>query len=422
MIATNLNENLTDGASAVGPNIGTDSSDFFESDRDLAIRQARAQKMTKTDLQKAGNPIKVTSKVLAFLLLSNPFGNESSVEEGKDKEKNGDEAGSVYAFVGESGHVARKMNLTTGKSIRLYKGHTGPVTSLTVQYSSNGKDEFLYTGSWDKTIRKWSVETGETLLTFTGHSDFIKTIMLHGKTLYSGSSDKTIRKWDVDSGTSQATWKGHTRPVEALVLSFSEDGDGHFIYSASSDTTIRKWDPVSGACLGTLAGHLTSVYGLLLGDGELWSVSADKTAKRWSIENGKHDITLEHPDFVKSVALFGPYVITGSRDENIRVWDISTEKCVRVIEGHFDEISCMDIHNGRLWTGSLDGTIRSWDLTDIGKGGELEKMLSKAMDLKADDSKADEKSGLAVGAGGKGVMTAEEERELEELMMSDEDE
>lgn len=32
---------------------------------------------------------------------------------------------------------------------------------------------------------------------------------------------------------------------------------------------------------------------------------------------------LEHPDFVKSIALAGPYVITGGRQETVRVWSIA---------------------------------------------------------------------------------------------------
>jgi hypothetical protein len=35
------------------------------------------------------------------------------------------------------------------------------------------------------------------------------------------------------------------------------------------------------------------------------------------------------------------------------------------IEGHFDEVSCMDIVGSTLYTGSLDCSVRSWPLTGI---------------------------------------------------------
>lgn len=73
----------------------------------------------------------------------------------------------------------------------------------------------------------------------------------------------------------------------------------------------------------------------------MWTASADKTVRRWntevcdhislkglyhsfySIQTGKVDTVLEHPDRVKSVAIVGPYVVTGASDDNIRVWDIA---------------------------------------------------------------------------------------------------
>ena len=34
------------------------------------------------------------------------------------------------------------------------------------------------------------------------------------------------------------------------------------------------------------------------------------------------ECTFEHPDWVKSMTIVGAYLVTGSRDEIIRVWDI----------------------------------------------------------------------------------------------------
>ena len=35
------------------------------------------------------------------------------------------------------------------------------------------------------------------------------------------------------------------------------------------------------------------------------------------------DTVLQHPDRVKSIAVVGPYVVTGASDDAIRVWDIA---------------------------------------------------------------------------------------------------
>jgi WD40 repeat protein len=59
-------------------------------------------------------------------------------------------------------------------------------------------------------------------------------------------------------------------------------------------------------------------------DDVLWTVSGDKTAIRWNLQTNKSDTTLTHPDFVKSIGLLpSGHVITGCRDEHIRVYDPS---------------------------------------------------------------------------------------------------
>lgn len=66
-----------------------------------------------------------------------------------------------------------------------------------------------------------------------------------------------------------------------------------------------------------------------------WVASGDKTAKRWEVETGKCEATYEHPDFVKSVAVSGAYLITGCRDENIRIWDMAVRPRI-VFTGKFN--------------------------------------------------------------------------------------
>ena len=72
----------------VGPQIGNSADNFFQSDNDLAVQERRYAKREN----KAGDPIECTSKVLCLLL----------------SEKAGD---SEYAYIGESGFVAKRINL-----------------------------------------------------------------------------------------------------------------------------------------------------------------------------------------------------------------------------------------------------------------------------------------------------------------------
>ncbi|RKU30420.1 hypothetical protein C6497_04345 [Candidatus Poribacteria bacterium] len=56
--------------------------------------------------------------------------------------------------------------------------------------------------------------------------------------IVSGSGDRTIRLWDVDTGESIRTLSGHKGAVESVVFS----PDGNTIASGSTDGTMILWE------------------------------------------------------------------------------------------------------------------------------------------------------------------------------------
>ncbi|MDB9401939.1 hypothetical protein PN459_18455, partial [Microcystis aeruginosa CS-567/02-A1] len=137
--------------------------------------------------------------------------------------------------------------------IRTLTGHSDSVNAIAL--TPDGKT--VISGSRDKTIKIWDVETGAEKFTLTGHSYSVNAIALtpDGKTVISGSYDKTIKIWDVVTGAEKFTLTGHSNSVNAIAVT----PDGKTVISGSRDKTIKIWDVVTGAEKFTLTGHSYSV-------------------------------------------------------------------------------------------------------------------------------------------------------------------
>lgn len=311
--------------------------------------------------------------------------------------------------------------LQTGEKISVDKA-TAPLTSLA--FSPNGQR--MYSGCWDKNIYSTDFETGKSE-TLSGHTDFVKCLLtttLSGKPiLLSGSADASIIIWDLTSGKQLHKLKGHVKAVQNLAIdplslpSGASQPAGEFVlFSASSDREIRRWHvsldrahELSESIEKPIRPHETSIWALRFdSEGDLWTASADKTAKHLVRSRGwEADTVLQHSDYVGDVLPFEDLglVVTACRDEEVRVWDIGSGKCVCVYEGHFEEVTGLArVGRSTLVSVSIDATIRQWGLDKAEMKKYSEERERAARGESGEESR------------GKPQLTAEEEDELAELM------
>ncbi len=230
--------------------------------------------------------------------------------------------------------LAYKLKNHKWRCVHTLSGHSSFVNSLAI--SPDGK--ILASGSWDKTIKIWNLETGEFIGTLTGHSDRVNSVAISGdgKMLASGSSDETIKFWNLHSGELLFTFPGHSMEVNSVAIS----PNGQVIASSGgADNTIKLWNLRTGELLRTFRGHSDNVNAVVFSpDGKiLASGSSDATSKVWDVESGKLLRTLSGLNVgVNSVAIGsdGQILASVSNDYTIKLRNLHTGSLLRILNSN----------------------------------------------------------------------------------------
>ncbi len=221
---------------------------------------------------------------------------------------------------------------------------------------------FLATGSDDKSICLWDLNTRKAIAIFTGHSSAVKSVAFSPdkKLLASSSDDKTIKLWNISSHQEIWTLLGHTHAVKSLAFS----PDGTFLASGSWDKTIKLWDVKTGVLKRTLTGHNLQVTAVAFSPcGKvLASASCDRNVQLWDLPYGLSSTLKGHSRSVVAVAFSpdGKTLATGSDDNTVIFWDWKTSKPLNTFSGHsWSVVAVVFTPDGEmLLSGSWDKTIK----------------------------------------------------------------
>jgi platelet-activating factor acetylhydrolase IB subunit alpha len=191
--------------------------------------------------------------------------------------------------------------------------------------------------------------------TLQGHRLPVTSVAFHPvfSSLASASEDATIKIWDWELGELERTLKGHTKAV--LDVDFGGPRGGTLLASCSSDLTIKLWDPSDEyKNTRTLPGHDHSIScirfvpsgaaGAPLSGNILVSASRDQTLKLWDVTTGYCLKTLKaHTDWVRSVtpSADGRWLLSAGNDQIPRLWDANTGEVKITFLGHEHYLECV---------------------------------------------------------------------------------
>jgi WD40 repeat protein len=326
--------------------------------------------------------------------------------------------GRVLATAGREGPV-RLWNTATGQEVRSLARPEGQLERLT--FSPDGKT--LATGGTDN-VQLWEVATGNQRAALLGHDDTIYSVLFapDGKSLATKSNKGSLKLWDVASGRLKYTLTGYTgivcreafSPDSRLLVTSVQRLEVPIVGSilrltGRSNVEIMSimpfpgmkselilWDAAAGtqkATLGSQAGRITGLAfspdgktlastssgGMTMPFGNFAELASGAAAEKgFSMDeapgllklsdttSGKCRDALVHPGGLWSCC-FSPdgktlLVAAGSLGE-ARLLDTQTATVRARLRGHTAVVfsSAFSADGRRVFTASLDGTVKAWD-------------------------------------------------------------
>lgn len=108
-------------------------------------------------------------------------------------------------------------------------------------------------------------------------------------------------------------------------------------------------------------GHTDGVTCLRFNRKYLISGSYDATVKVWDVDSGTCIRTLTgHQKGVRALVFDSQKLITGGLDLTIKVWNYHTGECISTYRGHDDAVSSVDFSNKTIVSGLADCTVKVW--------------------------------------------------------------
>lgn len=270
---------------------------------------------------------------------------------------------SLLAIVDSNGIIGI-WQVATGQRLLSIAAHE--VWTLGLEFSPDQKT--LVSGSYDRTIKFWDVQTGKCLQVWQ-IDDLVWDVQFSpdGQTLASSHEDGSIRLWHIASGHCLRHLAGHSAQAGGMAFHPHKP----LLVSSGFDCTVKVWNLTTGDCLQTLKGHRGAVWTVAVNpQGTLLaSASFDYTVKLWDIATGEwlHTLSL-HTGRLQAIKFSpdGRTLASAGADSIIRLWNAQTGQCLSVLQGHTDTIwsIAFSADGQTLISGSDDHTVRFWSLVD----------------------------------------------------------
>jgi len=204
--------------------------------------------------------------------------------------------------------------------------------------------------------------TGAQMTTLSGHTDWVRSLVFlpDGISLVSGSHDKTVKLWDMQTGGVIKTFKGHTHYISSVSIS----ADCTTIASGSYDRTIHLWDIQTGECHHIIKqeDHVNYVCFSPLDSKHFMSISGKKI---WQWDTSCQQIAPEYDGSCIAFSLDGTQFVVCKKS----VVEVQSSYSKEIItKFHVDNTyiqCCCFSPDNRVVALAVYNAIHIWDITSL---------------------------------------------------------
>uniref|UniRef100_A0A1B6F6H1 Uncharacterized protein n=1 Tax=Cuerna arida TaxID=1464854 RepID=A0A1B6F6H1_9HEMI len=200
-----------------------------------------------------------------------------------------------------------------------------------------------------------------------GYEGFLSSCrFLDDKTILTGSGDMKICIWDLEAGKKTTDIdQAHAGDVVSMSLS----PDKNTFVTGSVDRTCKLWDLRDNTCKQIFFGHQADVNSVCYHpNGFAFATgSEDKTSRMYDIRSDQQVALYEPPNKTSGftscgLSLSGRFVLCGSDDHSVHIWDTMKNQHNGCLAGHENRITSLSVSgNGMaVTTCSWDQNVRVW--------------------------------------------------------------
>ena len=244
----------------------------------------------------------------------------------------------------------------------------------------------LASGSRGET-KLWDLAKGELIETLSeypwviyDHINEINSLAFStdGQTLVSVGADSTVKIWH--TGALDLIDILHKHHGDVRCVAFTPDGK--MLATGGHDRKILFWNLRDRQVENTLSLDDTAAHSMVLSqDGKILITGSYRKIKVWEISSTQNQknfpdtqpiyTLMGHSHIVNSLAMSADakFLISGSQDQTIRVWNLATGELIHILKGHQDSVNAVVLSPNEqiIASASADKTIKLWHL----QSGEL---------------------------------------------------